>query len=143
VSDYKAGDVFRVDPTRRRVTAHRHVCRGAQGMAPTASALWVTCTAADEVATVDPTTLKPLGHISVPGEPDAIVARGNTTYVAATDGPRLVTMTTASGAPTVTGNRKLGTDLPLDDQANVDLLVLGDRFYVSSPTGGHVIAGTR
>ncbi|MBV9486882.1 MAG: hypothetical protein JO246_12595 [Frankiaceae bacterium] len=142
VSDFGAGDIYRVDPKTAKVTSHRHVCDGAQGMAATKYSLWATCTSSDRVVAVNPTTLHRQTSFHVAGEPDAIHTAGGTVYVALTNGPALVQLP-ASGDPVPTlVALQLGDDLPLGDRANVDLLLIGKRFWVSSPNGGDVIAGS-
>lgn len=141
VSDYKTGRVSRIDPATRTVTTSPHLCAGAQGMVPSGSVLWVTCTPADEVVTVSVRTLRPLGRASVSGEPDAITIHDGQPYVAGTAGPRLVELSSAPRAPAVMSVSVLGHDLPLADTANVDLLMQGSRFWISSPNGGRIVSG--
>jgi DNA-binding beta-propeller fold protein YncE len=141
VSDYKTGRVSRIDPTTRTVVTSPHVCAGAQGMAPAGKVIWVTCTPANVVVSIDTRKLRRLGQVTVAGEPDAITAHNGRLYVAATEGPRLVELVPKPGAPTISTVRVLGSDTPLHDSANVDLLVQGNRFWITSPNGGRVVSG--
>jgi YVTN family beta-propeller protein len=139
VSDFGSGRIFRINP-RTKATLARRVCDGAQGMAAAKDALWVTCTSSDQVVTVEPDTLATYAHIPVAGEPDAIAIDGGQVYIVATDGPSLVQLPETPKQPRQPTRRSLGSDLPLNDQANVDLLIIGTKFWVSSPAGGHVVA---
>jgi len=141
VSDFGGNRIERVDPRDGTVGRSGRVCNGPQGMAAAADALWVTCTPDNAVVTLSLPSLHPLGRVTVPGEPDAIRADAGRVYVAATTGPTLSELGTDVHRPSVAQHWSLGTDPPLRDQANVDLLVVGTRFWVSSPNGGRVIAG--
>jgi hypothetical protein len=138
VSSYGAGTLTRVDRTGGHPKTSAKLCDGLQGMAVDGDVVWVTCTSGGEVLAVDPVDLTVRGRTKVDGEPDGIQVAAGRVFVAATDGPTLVEISHDPATPTVVGSRRLGAAAPLSDDANVDLLVAGDRIWVSSVKEGKV-----
>jgi hypothetical protein len=91
--------------------------------------------------TLDPRTLHPLGRIRVRGEPDGIRVAGARVWVATTTGPSLVELDGDPSHPRVLHRRSLGRAPALLDAANVDLAIVGDRFWISSPAADRVFSG--
>jgi streptogramin lyase len=137
VSDYPTGRVLRVDPATGRVRASRHVCDGPQGMAASHGRLWVACTTAEEVVSLSPRTLEVVTRTALDKEPDAVaVDRRGRVLVASQDGPVLSLLDPSDGR--VSTRMTLGRSGPLGDQANVDLVVVGEHAVVSSYREGGV-----
>jgi hypothetical protein len=140
VTDFVDGTVTRIDPRTGSRAVSRKVCNGPQGMAEQAGAMWIACTSDDEVIAVDERTLQVLGRIAVANEPDAVRAQGSRLYVLSTDGPTLHRLAPNPAAPTVLRTQRLADAPPLDDRANVDLLVAGTQFWASSYATNQLLA---
>jgi DNA-binding beta-propeller fold protein YncE len=140
VTDFIDGTLTRIDPQTGTRAVSRRLCEGPQGMAEEAGAMWVACTSGDEVIAVDERTLRVLGRTVVANEPDAIRADGSRLFVLSTDGPTLQQLAPNPSSPTVLRARRLADALPLDDRANVDLLIAGARFWASSYGTNEVIS---
>jgi DNA-binding beta-propeller fold protein YncE len=142
VSDYSSGQVFRITPSTGAVKASAHLCNGAQDMAAVGYYVWVTCTAGNEFAVFNPSTLKRFVLASDIPAPDGIAVVGDLVYIASTKGPVLRVFQADDDENAPIGPIPLGSDPALNDQANVDLLVIGKQFWVTSPNGGRIISGT-
>jgi outer membrane protein assembly factor BamB len=137
-SDYADGTVTRVDPNGGPARTTVRLCEGAQGMVVNAGIVWVTCTKSGEVVALDEATLDVRGRIAVTGEPDAIRLVDGRLWVAATRGPTLVEISVNPSAPAVLGSWQVAENTPLQDRANVDLVVLDGRGWLSSPRANTV-----
>jgi sugar lactone lactonase YvrE len=142
VSNFLDGTVTRVDPTSGAHRTSGLICTGAQGLAVSGAILWITCTPSDKVVAVDTQTLRTTGEVTVPGEPDAIRLVGAGLYVVTTAGPTLVRIDADSKRPKVLSTTRLGDAAPLQDQANVDAVMTGGRWWVSSPSQNKVLVYT-
>lgn len=139
VSNFGAGTVTRVDPSTGKERTSRHLCNGAQGLAATAAVVWMTCTPDNAVVAVDATTLRVVGRVAVDGEPDAIRLVNGRLFVVTTTGPTIVELATDPSHPVVLHTTALGHAAPLLDQANVDAVMAGGRWWVSSPGENRVV----
>lgn len=81
---------------------------------------------------VDAKTLKVVGRVAVPGEPDGLTISGGRIFVAASKGPTLYQISDDPTAPKVLFSREIGKTAGLADRANVDVIVYGERAWVSS-----------
>ena len=136
-SNFADGTVTRLDPATGALTTSGRLCDGAQGMATGGPhVLWVTCTKAGKVVTVDETTLKVIGSIDLPAEPDAVKVIGGAVWVVRADGPTVVQLSSDPAHPKVIREYRAADNLGLYDRANVDFAVVGDRFWVSAPQAG-------
>jgi hypothetical protein len=132
VTSYAAGTITRVQLGGSEVVTSEKLCEGAQGVQALGEVVWVTCTRANEVIAVDQKTLKVVGRVAVPGEPDGLTISGGRIYVAASKGPTLYQISDEPSAPKVLFSRAIGKASALSDRANVDVIVYGDRAWVSS-----------
>jgi glutamine cyclotransferase len=132
VTSYSAGTVTRIQLDGDEVVTSEKLCEGAQGVQTLGEVVWVTCTRADEVIAVDQKTLKIVGRVSVPGEPDGLTISAGRIFVVASKGPTLYQISDEPAAPKVLLTREIGKATALADRANVDVIVYGDRAWVSS-----------
>lgn len=132
VTDFKDGTVTRVDPHTGARVVSRRLCAGPQGLSEEAGTMWIACTSSDEVVAVDEQTLEVLGRTRVANEPDAVRTEGSRLYVLSTAGPTLQQLLPKPGSAQVVRTRRLSDAPPLDDRANVDLLVTGTKIWASS-----------
>jgi hypothetical protein len=139
VSNFDDGTVTRVNPRSGAAITSPRLCRGVQGLATDQHTLWVACTTSGEVIAVNPATLRRTGRVELDDEPDAVRVADGHVFVASTKGPTLHEIGPDPHHPTVLRSRTLGAALPLFDRANVDLAVIGDQFWVSSPDRNRVI----
>ncbi|WP_372734668.1 hypothetical protein [Nocardioides sp.] len=131
VSHYADGAVLRLDPTTAKITAARPACEGPQGMAVLGDRIWVVCTLADEVVSLDARTLAIDDIVAVKGSPDSIQPTPDGRLaVVAEDGPTLVMVDVARAQ--VSSRTTLGDERPLDDRANLDLVIVAGEAWVSS-----------
>ncbi|GIH04429.1 hypothetical protein Rhe02_24960 [Rhizocola hellebori] len=132
VTSYAAGTLTRIQLEGAEVVTSEKLCEGAQGVQTLGEVVWVTCTRADEVIAVDQKTLKVVGRVAVPGEPDGLTISGGRIFVVASKGPTLSQISNEPTAPKVLSSRAVGKASALADRANVDVIVYGDRAWVSS-----------
>lgn len=132
VSSYEAGTITRIEQEGDEVVTSEKICEGAQGIQALGEVVWVTCTRGNEVVAVDQKTLKVVGRVAVPGQPDGLWLGAERIYVAATDGPTLYQISNVPTAPTIIFSKRLGNAAPLNDRANVDVIGFGGRIWVSS-----------
>jgi YVTN family beta-propeller protein len=142
VSNYGAGTLSRIDPAGNSVRSSAVVCAGAQGLVEHDGVVWVSCTRAGEVVAVDAGTLAVLGRVAVPGEPDGIRVIDGRLFVVATAGPTLVELTLDPIAPTIKRSWTLGNAPALADRANLDLIGVGQRLWVTSFRQNRVLTVT-
>jgi hypothetical protein len=132
VTSHAAGTLTRVQLEGAEVVTSEKLCEGAQGVQTLGDVVWMTCTRADEVIVVDQKTLKVVGRVSVPGEPDGLTISAGRIFVVASKGPTLYQISDEPTAPKVLLTRALGKATALGDRANVDVIVYGDRAWISS-----------
>ena len=132
VTSYAAGTLTRIQLEGVEVVTSEKLCEGAQGVQTLGEMVWVTCTRADEVIAVDQKTLRVVGRVAVPGEPDGLTISGGRIFVGASKGPTLYQISDEPTAPKVLFSREIGKATALTDRANVDVIVYGDRAWVSS-----------
>jgi streptogramin lyase len=131
VAQFEEDSIVDVDPHTGRVTQRREVCDGPQGMAEAGGLLWVACTPDDLVVGLDLATLKVREQVEVAGQPDSVLAAPDgSVLVVAEEGPTLVRIDPASAE--VVGRLALAGELPLFDDANLDLAVTDDEVWVTS-----------
>jgi DNA-binding beta-propeller fold protein YncE len=132
VAQFEQDRVLRVAPGSGRITARSpEVCDGPQGMAEAGGLLWVTCTPDDLVVGLDPVSLRVRQQVEVPGQPDSVaVDTDGSLLVAASDGPTLSRVDPGEAA--VVGTLALSDELPLYDEANLDLALADGEAWVSS-----------
>jgi outer membrane protein assembly factor BamB len=131
VVDVTDDTITRIDPSTGARTVSGKVCDGPQDLVDASGTLWVACTRSDRVVAVDETTLRVIARLHVAGEPDGERVADGKLYVVATTGPT-VYQVRIGGRPAVVGKRVLGRALPLEDLANVDLVLTAGRIWVSS-----------
>jgi outer membrane protein assembly factor BamB len=131
VADVTDDTITRIDPSTGTRTLSGKVCDGPQDLVDASGTLWVACTRSDRVVAVDESTLRVAARLHVAGEPDGERLVDGTLYVAATTGPT-VYQVRIGAHPAVESKRVLGKALPLEDRANVDLVVTAGRIWVSS-----------
>ena len=90
----------------------------------------MTCTRSNTVVAVDERSLKVTRRFTVKGEPDGIRVSGDSVLVLTTIGPTVYEMPTGARGK-VERRAVVGESGPLFDQANVDLVVAGGRFWAS------------
>jgi YVTN family beta-propeller protein len=140
VSDYAGGRVYKIKPSSDTVASSVRLCKGAQDMAAVGYYIWASCTSGNAIAEFNPGSMRRTTVTSPVPQPDAIASVGSLVYIACTKGPVLqVFQQDQSNAPV--GPFSLGSDPALSDSANVDLLVIGKQFWVTSPNGGRIISG--
>jgi outer membrane protein assembly factor BamB len=140
VTDFVDGAVTRIDPRTGTRAVSRRICEGPQGLSDEAGTMWVACTSGDEVIALDEQTLRVLGRTRVANEPDAVRAEGSRLFVLSTGGPTLQQLAPNPGSPMVLRTWRLADAPPLDDRANVDLLVTGAKIWASSYDTNQLLA---
>jgi streptogramin lyase len=131
VADVTDDTITRIDPSTGTRTLSGKVCDGPQDLVDASGTLWVACTRSDSVVAVDETTLRVTERLHVAGEPDGERVAGGMLYVVATTGPTVYRLRIGAH-PAVESKRVLGQALPLEDRANVELVVTAGRIWVSS-----------
>jgi len=131
VAQFEDDRVLSVDPGSGRVTRSGEVCDGPQGMAETGGLLWVACTPDDLVVGLDPATLRLREEVEVAGQPDSVaVDVDGSLLVVTSEGPTLARIDPDEAA--VVGTLALSDELPLYDEANLDVALAGGQAWVTS-----------
>ncbi len=131
VAHYEDDSIVDVDPRTGRVVRQREVCDGPQGMAEAGGMLWVTCTLDEQLAGLDLGTLEVQERVDVAGQPDSVVvAPDGSLLVVAEGGPALVRVDPATAG--VVARVELAGELPLYDDANLDVAIADDQVWVTS-----------
>jgi len=138
VSVYGDDAVVPVDPATGRAEPAIKVCDGPQGLAEEGGLVWVACTTAEQVAVIDATTRAVVATLPLQGSPDAVLASGGRVYVLSQAGPVVTGFDPATRAP---NGVVIGGDSPgLNDRGNDDLVISGDRIWMSRFDRNDVIA---
>ena len=81
VSDFAGGRVVRVDPSSGKVTHSAAVCAGVQDLQVHAGAVWAACMKGERLVGLDPVTLRVVGRVPLPGDPDGLTESGGALLV--------------------------------------------------------------